>query len=291
MSFFRNKSLFILLIGMIVLVVLVGYSISDRENISAPEKFIMDTTGWVQNIIYKPVHFVISSFSNLSDVKNTYEENQILREKLAQYKSLAFEVQELKKENEQLRASLDIEESSRDFDLIHATVIARSPERWIEQLTINRGSQHGVEVNMAVMTADGMIGKVSSVSNLTATVQLLTGLDQLNRISAMISREDDSNIFGLIEMYDEESNSLVFRIIDEGDKKIEEDELVVSSNVGGLFPTGLPIGTIKEVIPDEYGLTKVAHIEPAANLYDVNDVIVVDRKLDVVDENHDKESE
>src|SRR5690625_3536666 len=112
MSFFRNKSLFILLIGMIVLVVLVGYSISDRENISAPEKFIMDTTGCVQNIIYKPVHCVISSFSNLSDVKNTYEENQILREKLAQYKSLAFEVQELKKENEQLRASLDIEESS-----------------------------------------------------------------------------------------------------------------------------------------------------------------------------------
>lgn len=291
MSFFRNKSLFILLIGMIILVVLVGYSMSDREKISGPEKFIMDTAGWVQNIFYKPVNFVMTSFSSVTDIKNTYTENQILREKIAQYKSLAFEVQELKKENEQLRASLDIEESARDFDLIHATVIARSPERWIEQMTINRGSQHGIENNMAVMTADGMIGKISAVSNLTSTVQLLTGLDQLNRISAMISREDDNNIFGLIEMFDEESHSLVFRIIDESDTEIEEGELVVSSNVGGLFPTGLPIGTIKEVVPDQYGLTKIAHVEPAANLFEVNDVIIVERKLDVINENHNKESE
>lgn len=291
MSFFRNKSLFILLIGIIVLVVLVGYSMSERKNISGLEKFTMDSVGWVQNIFFKPVDFVARSFGSLKDIKNTYNENQILREKIAEYKTLAFEVQELKKENEQLRSTLELQDSPRDFDIIHATVISRSPERWIEQVTINRGSQHGVEKNMAVITADGMIGKINTVSNLTATVQLLTGFDQLNRISAMISRENDSNIFGLIEKFDKETNSLVFRIIEESDKNIEEGELVVSSNVGGLFPTGLPIGTVKEVVPDQYGLTKMALINPAANLFEINHVIVVDRKLDVIDEYKSEASE
>lgn len=291
MSFFRNKSLFILLIGMIILVVLVGYSMTDRDKVSGPEKFIMDTVGWVQNIAFKPVNFVVGSFDNLSDIRNTYKENQILREKIAQYKTLAFEVQELKKENEQLRATLDIQDSPRDFDIIHATVISRSPERWIDQVTINRGSQHGVEKNMAVITADGMVGKINTVSNLTANVQLLTGFDQLNRISAMISREDKSNIFGLIEKFDKETNSLVFRIIDESDKDVEEGELIVSSNVGGMFPTGLPIGTVKEVVPDQYGLTKMALVKPAANIFEINQVIVVDRKLEVINENQEKESE
>lgn len=291
MSFFRNKSLFILLIGIIVLVVLVGYSMSERKNISGLEKFTMDSVGWVQNIFFKPVDFVARSFGSLKDIKNTYNENQILREKIAEYKTLAFEVQELKKENEQLRSTLELQDSPRDFDIIHATVISRSPERWIEQVTINRGSQHGVEKNMAVITADGMIGKINTVSNLTATVQLLTGFDQLNRISAMISRENDSNIFGLIEKFDKETNSLVFRIIEESDKNIEEGELVVSSNVGGLFPTGLPIGTVKEVVPDQYGLTKMALIKPAANLFEINHVIVVDRKLDVIDEYKSEASE
>ncbi|HLR71678.1 MAG TPA: rod shape-determining protein MreC [Pseudogracilibacillus sp.] len=280
MSFFRRKSLFILLIGIILLGVLVGYSISDREQLSTPEKFIMDTVGLAQNIIHQPVTFVINTFNNMKEIKNTYQENKILREKISEYKTLIYEVQELEKENDELRKALDIIESPRDFDPIIGNVISRSPERWLEQLTINRGKNDGIKKNMAVMTVDGMIGKVNSVSTSTSTVQLITGFDQLNRISATISRKDNDNIFGLIEGYDKEKEALIFRIIEQSDKDIKEDELVVSSNMGGLFPSGLPIGTIKEVEPDQYGLTKTAYITPSANMYEINHVIVVDRLLE-----------
>src|SRR5699024_10303159 len=73
--------------------------------------------------------------------------------------------------------------------------------------------------------------------------------------------------------------SLLFKIIDESDKNLEEDELVVSSGLGGVFPSGLPIGTVKDIMPDQYGLTQTALIEPAADMYDINHVIVVDRSL------------
>lgn len=291
MSFFRRKSLFILLIGIILLVVLVGYSLSNRENMSAPEKFLADSVGWVQNIIHQPVTFFVDTFANIDDIKNTYNENKLLREKLAEYKTLIYEVQEIEKENEELRKTLNIVDSPRDFEPILANVISRSPERWLEQITINRGSQHGVGKNMAVMTVDGMIGKVKSVSNLTSTVQLITGFDQLNRISATISRKDDDNIFGLIEGYDKEQEALIYRIIEQSDKEVQVDELVVSSNMGGLFPSGLPIGTIKEINPDQYGLTKTAYVEPAANMYEINQVIVVNRSLEVPDDSIEDEEE
>lgn len=291
MSFFRKKSLFIILVGIILLVVFVGYSLSDRGDLSTPEKFFRDSVGWVQNMVDLPVTYIVQTFENIEDIKNTYEENKLLREKVAEYKTLVYEVQELEKENDELRKMLDMEDSPRDFEPILASVIARSPERWLEQVTINRGSHHGVKKNMAVMTVDGMIGKINSVSTTTSTVQLITGFDYLNRISATISRKDGDNIFGLIEGYDKDKQALIFRIIDESDKEVKEDELVVSSNVGGLYPSGLPIGKIIEVLPDQYGLTKTAYVEPTANMFEINHVIVVNRSLDVYDETDQKEEE
>lgn len=290
MYFFKRKSLFVILIGIIVLVVLIGYSLSNRHNnVSFVEKFVMDSVGFIQNMAYQPITVVNVFFADLRDIRYTYEENKLLRQKLAEYKSLIYENQEIKKENERLRQTLDLLESPRDYDTILATVIARSPERWIEQIIINRGSQHGVEKNMAVITGEGMIGKIKSVSNLTSTVQLISSFDQLNRISASVVREDGDNIFGLIEGYDEKREMLIFRVIDQSGASLAEDDVVISSNLGGLFPSGLMIGTIKEVTPDQYGLTKVAYVKPAANLNNISEVIVVDRKLEVVDENGEQE--
>src|SRR5699024_8092614 len=115
MSFFRKKSVFILLIGIILLVVLVGYSLTKRDTLTAPEKLIVDAVGWTQNIVSQPASFVIGIFDDLKDVKNTYEENKLLREKIAEYKTLIYEVQELEKENEELRGTIDLIDSPRDF--------------------------------------------------------------------------------------------------------------------------------------------------------------------------------
>ncbi|WP_077327227.1 rod shape-determining protein MreC [Virgibacillus siamensis] len=281
MPFFQKKRLFILLIGIIVLVALIGYSLQDRKNLTTPEQFVKDTVGWAQTVIHTPVTFVTNVFTNIDDLKDTFTENQILREKLAQYKTLIYEVQELKEENEELRKMLDKTEtgSIREFNPIQATVLSRSPERWIEHVTINKGKQDGVRENMAVITAEGMIGKIQSASQFTSTVQLLTGFDQFNRISATISRKKGNDIFGLIEGYDKESGNLLFKIIEESDKNLKEGELVVSSGMGGVFPAGLLIGTVKEVKPDKYGLTRTALVEPAADMYEINNVIVVDRVL------------
>src|SRR5690625_4817349 len=143
MNLFRKKRLFIFLIGFITLVILIGYSISDRDNITTAEQFINDTVGWAQRIIHAPVNFVTDVFSNIEDIRNTYNENQLLKEKLSEYTGLIYENQQLSEENEELRNLMDWmdEETIRDFNPIQGTVISRSPERWVEQVTINKGIQ------------------------------------------------------------------------------------------------------------------------------------------------------
>lgn len=288
MSFFTKRRLFIFLIGFIIIVSLIGFSLSNRDTLTMPEQFIKDTVGWTQNVIHTPVKYVTNLFSTIGELKKTYEENRLLREKVAEYKGLIYEVQKLKEDNEELRATLDkTEESILDFNPIQATVISRSPERWLEQVTINKGKQHGVKNNMAVITAEGMIGKVHSTSQFTSTVQLLTGFDQFNRISATIHLENGKEVFGLIEEYAKETNSLLFRIIDESEAKVKEGDLVLSSGMGGVFPSGLLIGTVKEIVPDQYGLTSTALIKPIADTHDINHVIVVDRTLETDEESQE----
>ncbi|GGJ84132.1 cell shape-determining protein MreC [Lentibacillus kapialis] len=277
MKLFQKKRLFILLIGFIILVALIGYSLQDRDEETTAEQFIKDTVGWGQNLIHTPINYITSIFKNIDDIRNTYEENKILRHKISEYNSLQYKVQELEEDNAELRNTLDKAESIREYNPIQATVISRSTERWIEQVTINKGTQDGIEENMAVITAKGMVGKVEKPSKFTSTVKLLTGFDQFNRISATISRDEGDDINGMIEGYDEESDHLLFRIIEESDKDLEEGELVLSSGMGGVFPAGLQIGEVKEVKPDQYGLTSTAFVEPLVDMYDINNVIVVER--------------
>lgn len=291
MSFFRNKRLFILLIGIIILVSLIGYSLNGRDQITTGEKFIKDTVGWVQNIVSAPIKYTTSIFKNIGELKDTYDENQLLKEKISEYKTLIYDNQELEDDNKELRDILEKTETIRDYTPIQATVTSRSSERWVEQITIDKGTKDGVEQNMAVITADGMLGKIQMASGYTSTVQLLTGFDQFNRISAKVSTDKDKDVFGLIEAYDKESQSLKFKIIEESKKDVEEGDLVVSSGMGGTFPAGLLIGTVKEVGPDQYGLTQTALVEPAADMYSIDHVIVVNRDLSESDKPSDDQEE
>lgn len=281
MSSFKNKHLFILLIGIIILLGLIGFSLKDRENLSSPEQFIQDGVAWGQKIINIPILYVTDTASHIKEFKNTFEENRILKEKISEYKTLIYDIRELEKENEELRKTLDKTDSLTDFNAIQASVTSRSPERWVQQITINKGTKDGVKPNMAVITAEGMIGKIQSAARSTSTIQLLTGFNEFNRISATITQGEDKDkeVFGLVEKYDPKTDSLSFRIIEESDDNVEKGDLVVSSGMGGVFPAGLLIGTVKEVVPDQYGLTTTALVKPAANMDAINHVIVVDRSL------------
>lgn len=276
-QFFLNKKLILLLISIIILVALIGFSLRDKENVSWPEQFVRDTTGFIQQIFHTPTQFVAGIFEDIGDLRDTYEENEKLKARLDEYLSLKAEVERLDKENEELREIAGVSDDLTAYSTIQATVIGRNPDRWQEVIIINKGKLDGIEKNMAVITAQGLIGKVKSSTQFASQVQLLSTSDPKNRISATI--QGDSNVFGLIEGYDPDTKMLLMKKID-FDVKVKKGATVVSSGLGQVFPEGLPIGTVDKVEVDEYGLTQTAYVKPAADFYDISNVIVVDSDVD-----------
>ena len=281
---FANKKLILLLVSVIFLVALISFSLRDRQNASLPERIVKDTVGFAQSMVAKPTDYITGVFVEIQSLLNTYEENKHLKMRLEGFASLEAQVSDLERENEALQELVDKEASLRDFEPIQATVIARNPDQWEEKIVLNRGSSHGVEKNMAVMTAKGLIGKITVVTSFTSEVELVNTTNANYRVSVYVQGEK-ADVYGLIEGFDQERNELIVKRLD-NNIEIKEGEKVMTSGLGGIFPKGILIGEVTEVVADEFGLTKSAYIKPAANFSLLENVMIVGRtetKIDGID--------
>jgi rod shape-determining protein MreC len=279
-QFFLNKRLIVLLVSIIILVALIGFSLRERNQLTWPEQFVKDTTGWVESLVSKPTQYLVGFFENLQDLQNTYHENKQLKTRVDKLVSLEAQVQQLSKDNKELRDVLGEEKNLSDFKPLPASVIGRNPDRWHEMIIIDKGKKDGIKQNMAVMTAKGLIGKVKSVNQFSSTVQLLSALDPKNRISAFVQGE--ANAYGLVEGYDKEKKLLLVKRIPY-DAKVKKGQTVITSGLGGVFPQGLLIGKVIDVKPDQYGLNQTAYVKPGADFYDIQKVLVIRQTMDEAD--------
>ncbi|RSL32688.1 rod shape-determining protein MreC [Salibacterium salarium] len=287
--FFSNKRLILLMVSIIILVALIGFSTRERESATWPEKFVRDSTGVIQSVFSQPAHFAAGFFGDINDVINVYEENRLLKSRMEEFASMSAELESTKQENETLKEMVDSEESLMNYTTRSALVIHRAPDRWTEMIGINKGAQDGMEKDMAVVTSEGLIGKIDTTSEFTSTVQLLSDGNRTNRVSAMVST-DEEPVYAFIEGWDEEREGLMLRKI-ESDAEIEEGQAVITSGLGGVFPRGLAIGEITSIEPDEYGLTYNALVEPAADYYNLEQVNVIERTSETLDENIEQPEE
>ena len=154
-------------------------------------------------------------------------------------------------------------------------------EKWYK-IILNKGTAHGVEKNMAVMTPRGLIGKIVIATPYTSEVELLYTNNENYRVSALTLGKNNEEIHGLIEGYDVERNELLLKRID-SKLNVEVGGKVLSSGLGGIFPKGILIGEITEVTTDDFGLTKMAYVKPAADFSMLENVIIAKRKTIAVD--------
>lgn len=144
-------------------------------------------------------------------------------------------------------------------------------------IKVNLGSNDGVKVGYAVISAEGLVGTVSRVSNFTSTVKLLTTMDakdpNSNGISAT-AQGKENEVFGIVETFDTNKGMFLMNKIDDP-SSIAIDDTIVSSGVGGAFPRGMVIGKVKDIQVGEYGMTYTAFVEPAASFSDWKELIVV----------------
>src|SRR5690554_291957 len=170
---FNNKKLIGILIASIAIVSLISYSLfSSTSNVVTTS--VNEASSWAGRIFSEPVNMVVRFVNSVDNLVNTFEENQYLKQRIDQVNEFQVRIADLEVENEKMRQELNLSETLSDFEPLSATVISRSPDQWMETLVINVGSNDGVRKDLAVMSGNGLIGRVIEVTPNSSKVLLLT---------------------------------------------------------------------------------------------------------------------
>jgi rod shape-determining protein MreC len=261
----RMISFFLLLVALLAM----AYFTADRQGVTTAEKVVLTVMAPVQGVFQRLTRSVESVLATVKNYQILLDENQRLNDQLASVAMLQERLDELRYENNRLRRMLALQERS-DFRLLAAEVIARDPSDWFRTITINRGSMHGVEENMAVITSEGLIGSVLAASPLSSQVLLLT--DARRGVSAFVQRSREPGEVGVV---DGDPGRPGYLRIDRlpREANIQPGDTIISSGLGGIYPKGLVIGYVLETADD--GVTQFATLQPAANFNRLEEVFVV----------------
>jgi len=193
-----------------------------------------------------------------------------LRRENQQLKLQALQAQDTFKENTRLRQLLGWQRQS-SWRLKLAKVVLRDPANWWRTIQIDLGTRDGLKENLPVLTVDGLVGRISSVS-LTRSQVVLLG-DPNCKVAARVENETrDTGVIGAAGPLDREFVPLGF-LSRNANLKLAQN--VVTSGQGGIFPDGIPIGKIVDVQATDYGLRTEAQVRLAANLNALENVWVM----------------
>jgi rod shape-determining protein MreC len=190
----------------------------------------------------------------LQQVENLRRENE-------QLKVLALQTGATSRENDQLRSLVGWQRQV-PWKLKLANVVMRDPANWWRTVEIDLGTRDGVTENLPVLTADGLVGRVSS-AGLTRSQVVLIG-DPNCKASALV--ENPAHDIGIINASGPLDNSLVELTYLSGSANLKPGQNVITSGLGGIFPKGIPIGLVVDSRPVEFGLYTEARVKLSANL-------------------------
>lgn len=198
-------------------------------------------------------------------------ENQRMAAEIARMRGELRELRGLERENEELRIALGFA-SRAQRDLIPAEVIARGRDGWWQTLRVNKGAEHGVTVDLAVISVDGLVGRVVSVAPRTADVLLIS--DTTCRVGGEVLR---TGSFGIVTGRGPQWDGSVVCRMEFINKNIpvKPGDEVISSGLGGVFPRGLLIGYVDRVVTDRSGLYQYADIISTADIGMLRYVFIV----------------
>ena len=199
-------------------------------------------------------------------------ENEALRRRVAELERDAIAGQEAQRENERMRDLLGLAEQRPELQYRDAAVVRRASSNWTSDLTINRGTSGGVEAGDCVIDQYGHLIGVVTQADLNSSL-VTTILDPTLELGGRIARTDEDAILkGDFSLMLEGLARLSY--LPEEARLVTGDQ-VITSGLGGVYPPGLAVGTVRSLITEEDGLTRYAQVEPAADIGGVQYVYVI----------------
>jgi len=278
-NFLKNNGIWILFAGAVVAAALALMSVFSQN--SSPLVNIAES-------LFSPVRSVSTAVADwFNDRQNYYRditalqaENAELRRRLAQMEAAVRQAEKDSAENARLRKLLDLRNQRRDLtgDMEAAFVTEHAVTNWTSSLTLDKGTRHGVESGDCVIDETGaLVGVISECGTGWSTV--LTVVDTDVSLGAQVFRTKDLGLaqgnFSLMG-----KNRLRLDYLPTECRLLSGD-LVVTSGLGGYFPSGLVIGSVEEVQRNDSGSASYAILVPAVDFDALEEVFII-KSFDIV---------
>ena len=278
-DFFRNNGLLILIAAALLaaLTAVGSYLFQGAPNplenvlgvVTTPIRDgISALAGWAEGIYNYSFHY-----------EELQAENERLRAELAQLQETAGDAEAAVKENERLRELLGLREQRRELTFESATITARSTSNWASTMTLSKGSAQGVAAGDCVVDAAGnLVGIIDEAGTNWST--MITVVDATLEMGALLSRTESIAILeGDFTLMAQERLKLTY--LPENTELLTGD-LVLTSGLGGNYPSDLVVGTIASIHTDASGMSRYAVITPAADLESLVQVFII-KDFDIVE--------
>ena len=251
----NNKYYFI---GAIVLIVLLTISLLIQGNGNHPNNIIKTISSTINKVVMAP-------FTSLNKDKGITQSDEYIIQKNSN--------DELIQEIKELKEALELNKTLTEFEPINATVLSRNKSYWFNTITIDKGTKSGLSENMAVITKKGLIGKLSKVYKNSSEVKLITSDDINFKVSVAI-RDNGIDYYAIMNGYDKDTKTVQLSGIDKT-SPINKGDVVVTSGLGELFPSGIYIGEVEEIKSDKYNLSKIISVKTKQDFNDIHYVTVL----------------
>lgn len=258
-----------IIITILILIFLVVISNSKIDKWSEVGNPFTSFVNSIQNGMVYLKNKISGNDSFFIDVEKMKMENKNLKEKNSELERSLRELEILKAENATLKEYVNLTDKYTEYSTFPAYVIQTDISNYSKVIIINAGKKDGIDVNMPVISDKGLVGHVISVTDNTAKVQTI--IDTSNTVSCTISTTRDSIIArGIVDSLNELKASYI-----PTEANVLERDNVETSGIGGIYPKGIHIGTIKKVVNTKNIIDRYAIIETAVDFSKLETVLVI----------------
>ncbi|MDA8165270.1 MAG: rod shape-determining protein MreC [Desulfobacteraceae bacterium] len=264
----RARLIKIFLLGgvLFALFLILVVSTVGRQEFNASHKISLELIGRAQAATTDVTDYFKSVWTDYVALWGVREENKRLREELANCRAARNEYREAVATNIRLTKLLALKESLPP-PVLTARIVGKDPSLWFKTVIVDRGSADGVKKGMPAVTVEGIVGQVLDTSPQFSKILLAT--DPNSAIDVLIQ---PSRIQGIVKGRNDDGLELQY-VLKNCD--VRKGDQIITSGLGGVFPKGLPVGTVSKAVRDRRGMFQKIEVAPAVDFNGLEHLLII----------------
>ncbi len=225
-----------------------------------------------QNGVSRVGSWISVRVDELGELREVLQENQELKQQIADLTVENTQLQQDKYELNNLRELYQLDGQYSGYDKIGARIIARDSGNWFHSFTINKGTDDGLATDMNVIAGGGLVGRIVDIGPNWAKVNAIIN-DDSNVSGMVLASSDILMVTGSLELM--ENGVIGFEQLIDSKEQVEIGDKVVTSNISDKYLPSILIGYINEINQDSNNITKSGTITPAVDFEHLEEVLVI----------------